>query len=473
LTRSLICNDVIQPGRILILREKAMPDIRLDQRGAWVLQQVIKTQSLTLKTIGGKRGGEVAVNRFLGNRAVTPASILGPEIARTRAAAVGRSILAVQDTTEVNFAGRARRRKGLGPTNGADSPGFFIHPQIAVDAETGAVLGLCGAAIWTRAPGTTGVTRKRASADKESRRWLEGARCASQTLAGAATRIVVVGDRESDIYWLFANRPAGTELLVRAAQDRALEDGGHLKTADTSWPVLATADVRVAAKRIGAKGGPQPERCARAEVRSGPVEVRAPRNGLADASAPDTVALQLVSVREIDPPPGAEPLVWWLLTTLPAATAQEALETVRLYRLRWRIEEVFRVLKTDGLDLEASQVTQSVRLFNLAAVGLIASVRILQLTDARDGSSRPATDVIDAAALPAAAAIGRTLEGGTARQRNPFDHGSLAWLSWIVARLGGWNCYYRPPGPKTMANGWRRLAERLAGFDLAETLRDV
>ena len=28
---------------------------------------------------------------------------------------------------------------------------------------------------------------------------------------------------------------------------------------------------------------------------------------------------------------------------------------------------------------------------------------------------------------------------------------SLAWLAWIIARLGGWNCYYKPPGPKNHA----------------------
>jgi hypothetical protein len=66
--------------------------------------------------------------------------------------------------------------------------------------------------------------------------------------------------------------------------------------------------------------------------------------------------------------------------------------------------------------------------------------------------------------LEAAAAIGPTLEGKTARQRNPHPHGSLAWLSWIVARLGGWNCYYKPPGPKTMRAGWDRLAAMATGF---------
>ena len=104
------------------------------------------------------------------------------------------------------------------------------------------------------------------------------------------------------------------------------------------------------------------------------------------------------------------------------------------------------------------------RLFKLATIGPEAACRTIQLVDARDGGAGPATDVIDVALLPAAEAIGATLEGKTERQKNRHLPHSLAWLAWIVARLGGWNCYYKPPGPKTMRAGWVQLATRSAGF---------
>ena len=104
------------------------------------------------------------------------------------------------------------------------------------------------------------------------------------------------------------------------------------------------------------------------------------------------------------------------------------------------------------------------RLFKLALVGLAAATRTLQLVDARDGGSRPATDVIDADLLPAAEAIAATLEGKTTRQQNPHPRHSLAW---IIARLGGWNCYYKPPEPKTMRAGWAQFAAMAAGFVIA------
>ena len=159
--------------------------------------------------------------------------------------------------------------------------------------------------------------------------------------------------------------------------------------------------------------------------------------------------------------------MWLIVTTLPVETAEDALEVIRLYRLRWRIEEVFRVLKRDGLALEQTQVETARSLFNLAALAIVAAARIIQLTDARDAGVRPASDVIDEGLIAATAAIGETLEGKTARQKNPHPRGSLSWLAWITARLGGWHGYYRPPGPKTMADGWRRLAAMLDGYAIA------
>ena len=447
-----------------------MGDIRLDRLNNRLFERVVETGSLVVKILGGTRKDEVATGRFLANDAVDPAMILKPHIERTRAALAGRSILVVQDTTEINFSGRAARRQGFGPAGDGVSPGFFIHPLVAVDVEHGCVLGLVGAEIWTRPEGRAADRKQRSADEKESRRWLTGAEVAAQL--DGATRIVVVGDRESDIDALFAERPDNVHLLVRAAQDRSLDAGTSLRTVSDAWPVLDTRTVEVPARRIGSTGGPRAARTARIATRSGAITVKRPvRTG--NRGHAQTVKLGLVVVTEIDPPAGVEPLVWRLLTTLPATTAAEALEVVRLYRLRWRIEEVFRSLKSDGLDLEASQVTTAKRLLNLAALGIVAAVRTVQLVDARDGSPRPASDVIDPADVPFIAAISKTLEGATARQKKPHKRCSLAWVAWVAARLGGWNCYYRPPGPKTMAAGWNRLADRRAGFVLARRTESV
>jgi hypothetical protein len=65
------------------------------------------------------------------------------------------------------------------------------------------------------------------------------------------------------------------------------------------------------------------------------------------------------------------------------------------------------------------------------------------------------------------------LEGSTDKLRNPHAPASLAWLSWIVARLGGWSGYtskgYKPPGPKTIARGLARLDGFIEGWRMAST----
>ena len=163
-----------------------MADARLDERGEWLVDRIVETHSLVLKTVGGDRAGEAATNRYLGNDSIDPATILAPVIARTAKAAEGRRVVVAQDTTEVNFAGRARRRKGLGPGGDGVSPGFFIHPQIVIEADEEAVIGIAGTEIWTREEGRTGDHHKRPAEDKESRRWLNGAQTAAPALPDAA-----------------------------------------------------------------------------------------------------------------------------------------------------------------------------------------------------------------------------------------------------------------------------------------------
>ena len=441
-------------------------DIRLDRRANWLFEQIVASGSLVVRDIGETRKGEMAAHRFLSSSKLDVAAVIAPHVARTAVAAKGRRIVAAQDTTEVNFSGREKRRTGLGPAGDGTAKGFFIHPVVAIDAGSEAVLGIAGAEIWTRDDARTPDHKDRALEDKESLRWLTGAETAAANLAGAS-EIVVVADREGDIYPVFARKPDSVELIIRTNHNRVLADGSPLFGAPLSWTELGRMTVKVAARGPGDKG-----RTATVALRAGQITLKRPSR--APKSDPATLSITLVEAREIDAPKGVKtPLLWRLSTTLAVVALAEAADVVRLYRMRWRIEEVFRTLKSDGLKLEDSQVTDADRLFKLAALGLVASARIIQLVDARDGSDRPATDVIAASHIEAAAAIGARLEGATARQKNPHAMGSLAWLSWIVARLGGWNCYYKPPGPKTMARGFERLAARIEGFTLAQDRQHV
>jgi hypothetical protein len=435
-------------------------DKRLARRGAIVFNQIVSSSSLVQRRVGKTRAGELGMARFLESPRVTKEAMLETEAERTARSCMGRRIVVAQDTTEVNFSGREAGRWDLGPAGDGKSRGFLIHAAVAVEVESTAVVGVVDATIYTRSDEKQETPyRQRDLSEKESHRWLTTTQIATDLLQDAE-QVIVVGDRENDIYSVMSRRPKGTELIVRAARDRALEDGGKLFDEPAQWRVLRTVSVDLEARRPGEK-----RRTAALQMRAGQVVVKRPQT--AGAGDAPTLELTLVEVREVGAPKGAAPVHWRLLSTLPADTAAEAEEIVQLYRLRWRIEQVFRALKSEGLKLHEVQMQNGTKLMKLAALGLIAAVRILQLVDARDGSARPAQDVVDDSVIEAALAIGPTLEGKTTRQQNPHPPRSLGWLAWIVARLGGWNCYYKPPGPKTMGIGWHVLSQRAAGFLLA------
>lgn len=124
-------------------------------------------------------------------------------------------------------------------------------------------------------------------------------------------------------------------------------------------------------------------------------------------------------------------------------------------------------MKSNGLKVEDTQIEAAHRLLRMATLALVAAARILMLVDARDGSPRPASDFIAPQLIDADAAVSRSLEGKTARQKNHHAEGSLDRLAWVVARLGGWNRCYKPPNPETMAAGGPRLASMIEGGQLA------
>ena len=259
---------------------------------------------------------------------------------------------------------------------------------------------------------------------------------------------------------ILLNAPRASILRSGCATTERSKGGGRLFEAFAGQPPLIVSEVKVAPRGPGDKG-----RIAKVAMRCGAVRIRRPAS--AATSDPEVLELGLVEAIEQDPPAMVAPLLWRIVTTLPVGGADDAKEVVRLYRLRWRIEEVFRALKRDGLALEETQVQEAKRLFHLSALALGAAVRIIQLVDARNGGPRPMSDVLDPDLQSAVAVLVRSREGATDKQKNSHPPGSLAWLAWLVARYGGWNCYYKPPGPKTMAKGWERFVATLSGIIIA------
>jgi len=396
----------------------------------------------------------------MANARVTVEKLIEGWSEQTRAAVCDRHVLAIQDTSDIKFATTEEDRRGLGKVGKGNVFGVLLHAMMAVDADTGACLGLAGGKLWTRKGDVKVPHAQRALADKESARWLTTAEQAKDVLA-QARMITVINDREGDIYAHWARTPAANvHLLSRVMHDHALVKGGTLRKAVKDVPFSAKAAIDVP-RRLDRR-----PRKAHLALRFGSVVLQRPKvTRERDLSA--SVALDFVEVVEQHAPKGAQPIHWLLLTTHAVARVADAWQIVAWYKRRWIIEQFFRSMKSQGLQVEDSQLETADRLMKLVAIAAKAAAIVIQLVQARNGEDvLPAGFAFCAEEIEVLEAINRDLQGKTELQKNPHRQRTLAWAAWIIAKLGGWSGYasHKPPGPITFHNGLTQFQALASGW---------
>ena len=193
------------------------------KRGAALHAALVARPGCCVRRLGGNRAQEMRFRRFLHNGSVTRQEMACEAVTGTAARVAGRDIVVAQDTSELTLGGRRARANGFGPVGkGGALGGLLLHAALALDAASGALLGLADAKIWNRDKGKLKHRRSRATADKELQRWLDTTMRVGEVLASARS-ITCVSDRESDIYEHFLARPSNVHLIVRACQDRLID----------------------------------------------------------------------------------------------------------------------------------------------------------------------------------------------------------------------------------------------------------
>jgi hypothetical protein len=341
---------------------------------------------------------------------------------------------------------------------------LLLHPMLAVDADDGTCLGLLSGQIWTRKGRRTVSHDLRELSDKESQRWIATALAAKPLLAKAAM-VTALGDRESDIFALYASAAEQHfHVIARSMHDRKLADDSGLYAASEAMAIVDQRAIVLPARAQRA------ERVVPLELRFGAVNLARPQSKFL-RHLPESLPLNLVDVREVDPQTGTEPLHWRLLTTHSVANAEQAWRIVDWYKQRWLIEQFFRVLKTQGFRLEDSQIATADRLLKLVAIAAKAAVITIQLLQARDGrGQQPIHLAFNANEVAALTALNQNIEAKSKRLKNPHPPDSLAWAAWIIGRLGGWDGYSssKPPGPITMKHGLEYFYAVATGWSLRD-----
>ena len=370
-------------------------DSRLNERLVTSAQALGAMPGRTLS--GAAKGDWPAVKGYYrmidkpDDSALTPQAILAPHRTRTIQRMMAQStVLCIQDGTDLNY-NQLDQCEGLGVLSknqtGAKTRGLHLHSTFVVSSD-GLPLGVLGAQFSAPEPKSKPDTRPAASIPIEEKKtfaWIKGLReCVELTELIPNTHQINVMDREADFFELFdeQQKTGKVDLLVRSKHDRTIDDeGNHLFESVRSSPVCAEMEIQVPRQSTRTKKSKQQakpghaQRTAQVALRYLEIELRPG----AHQKGKEPIKLQVVHVQEITKLEDEDPVEWFLLTTCDVSGPEQAMQILRWYCLRWRIEDWHRVLKS-GCKIEKLQHKTAERLKRTVAINLVIAWRIMLLT---------------------------------------------------------------------------------------------
>ena len=415
--------------------------------------------ALVPQACNGSEAKTKGAYRLLQNPRVDLKTILKPHTEATVVRMQEQAaVLAPQDTSLLNYTAHREAVEGLGPLNTKSdgSVGLILHDTLAF-TEAGVPLGLLDVQCWARDPAEAGKREKRKSLPieaKESMKWLTSYRAASaaQVLC-PDTMVVSIGDRESDIYELFAEaakNPQGAELLVRAeyTRNRQVEEM-HLWDKMQREPIAGDQEVYLPRR------ADRPARTAKLAVRYAQVTLAPPKGK--DLPA---VTVWAVYAREVEQSPHVKkPVRWMLLTTVKTNSFKAACKRIEWYSRRWGIEVYHRTLKS-GCRIQDRGLGTAERIETCLAIDLVVAWRVYLLTQQGRETPELPCDVY------LAEEEWQALHAYVKKASPPDQPLTLREAVRMIASLGGFlgrKCDGEP-GTTVMWRGLQRLADITEGF---------
>ena len=366
-------------------------------------------------------------------------------------------VLSIQDTTNIDLTHHPQTT-GLGYLDSATTFGLKVHSSLAASID-GVPLGIIYQKVWTRELENLGIAKKRRqreTAEKESQRWLDTEPAIQKSISPEKV-VVTVADSEADIFDLFhQERAENFHLLIRGTHNRKVDHNAkYLHEAIKASPVRGQLQVEV-------KRSPQQQsRTAELTIRYATLDIEVPSHHIRRKLL-NPVKLQVILVREENPPQGVSPISWLLLTSLEIKSLEDAARCVRWYTYRWLIERYHYALKS-GCGMEKLQLETGRRLHMALATYSIVAWRLLWLTsEARIHPQTPCDTVLETHEWQSLCVT------VSQNPHPPQTPPSLVEAVRMIAKLGGFlgRKSDGEPGVKTIWRGLKRLHDIAATWKL-------
>ena len=449
------------------LESADLGDKRLNDRLREVLSMMAARPSKSIPAaVNGGHNETTAAYRLFDNDRTDFENILQPHIDSTyQRLSQEEVVIVAQDTTELDLTRPKVQVQGAGPLDGNSRFGELLHP-LAAFTPNGTPLGTLSAELWTRKSGPSKAkNRKQLPIEaKESLRWLETHKHAQEIAEQyPETKVIAVADSEADIFEVIEvdkDSPSNFQWIIRGCYDRATVDDDSPESM-LLRKRLGRSEVRYM-KTITIRGREKKLDCDKRsrnqsrESRQCEVEVRALAVTLRSPSRPDRklsdTSVNVVWVREVDPPDGDVAVDWMMLTNMPISTKEEIDLVLAYYCVRWMIEIFFRTLKS-GVRIEARRFETLERFERCLAVAMIISWRTLYTT--RIGREFPDISCECVFSEDEWQPVYKLV----LQEDPPAKPPTLRNMIRLIARLGGYIDRARDddPGPDTTMRGMERL----------------
>lgn len=456
-------------------------DDRLHKRMLQLTKSLSEAPTLSINQACAEWAAIKGAYRFFDNDSVSSELILDPHYKTTyERSLVDDRILIIQDSSKINYDSH-KATEGLSSystSKGFETKGLITHTAIAVNTD-GVPLGVIDQKTWARNISeddknlSSYNSFKRSIEEKESYCWIESLKNSKARMPDK--NLVIVGDRENDIYEFFQEALIeDVNFVVRSCYPRIIEDESGLHQSMEQKlrkvPEMGRICLHIPARQgVAARSAVLQLRFIEVMLLSAPRGVKGPKS-----KTRVDVPIYVVELLEKNPPKGIKALHWRILTNLEVSNHKEALEIVHYYKQRWQIETFFKILKST-CKVEDCRLGHAEKLIKFIALKSIIAWRIYWATMLRRESPELPADCVITTAEWKSAWV--TLNYKKIKEKKipnkiPEEVPTLDTVIKWIAQLGGWigRKSDGEPGVMSIAKGWQRIE---SGAMMWETMNEL